>query len=58
MGTIGIGVVIYVNHIIRNVSVNNGTHAVNQLIVIFFAAVILISVYVGNCIKDNMATFL
>ena len=35
-------------------TLNNGTHAVNQLIVIFFAAVILISVYVRNGIKDNM----
>lgn len=54
MGTIGIGDILYRNDIIGNVSADKGTHAVDQLIVIFFTAMIFIPVYVGNGIKDNM----
>lgn len=54
MGIIGSRDVLYRNDIIGNVSTNNRTHAVDQLIVIFLTAMIFIPVYVGNGIKDNM----
>lgn len=54
MGAIGIGDVLYGNNVIGKVPANNGIHTIDQLIVIFLAAMILIPIYVGNSIKDHM----